>query len=490
MEAGARSGGEARSPRSARALRSSVAALLCGVLLVPLLAAPARAQVPPVQEQERPAEGVREAERAARASEAAKQLRPLAPGEKVTYEDVLRHPDDVELNYLYAQSQVAAGELRGAASTLERVLILAPDLARVRLLYAVVLFRLDNLSEAEREFEAVSQLPMTDSLRDEVDQYLQLIAFRRKTTRMGGALSLGAQWDSNRNAGPLSDQVLFFDFPLNLVTGRSQGDFSGVGIAGFQVEHDLGYEEGHLLTGAAQVYGQKQSDLDNLDLMALSVEGGGLYRAGFVDVQPQIFGSYLNLAGESYVSTIGTGLGASRRLTPALLLSGSVRADYEFFEPLTRSPITNQRTGFRVAAGVNAAWTPRPWVRLDLGAAFLDKEARQDYFAFRGPLAAVGATWLPGHGQFLLSSFSFQYDGYLGPERVVSFKRRRDEWYRGRVGYGAPLGFLLRFLAPPKAVRDTVVTVNGEYLNVQSNITNYQYDNWRFTVLFTRSFDF
>ncbi len=39
-------------------------------------------------------------------------------------------------------------------------------------------------------------------------------------------------------------------------------------------------------------------------------------------------------------------------------------------------------------------------------------------------------------------------------------------------------------------VRDTVFTVNGEYLNVDSNLINYSYDNWRVSLLFTKSFDF
>ena len=186
------------------------------------LSGPAAAQprAPSVQEQQRPAQGLREAERAERAFKAAEELRPLEAGERVSYAAVLQHPDDVELNYLYAQSQVEAGDLRGAAATLERILLLAPDLARVRLLYAVVLFRLDNLNEAEREFRTVSQLPMPDSLREEVDHYLEQIALRRKATRYSATVGGGMQWDSNRNAGPDGDRVLFLDTPFDLVTAN------------------------------------------------------------------------------------------------------------------------------------------------------------------------------------------------------------------------------------------------------------------------------
>lgn len=449
----------------------------------------AQSRVPAVQEQQRPVQGLRETERAERAFKAAEELRPLEPGERVTYEDILRHPDDVELNYLYAQSQVADGDLRGAAATLERILMVSPDLARVRLLYAVVLYRLDNLNEAEREFRTVSQLPMSDSLRDEVDHYFEQIALRRKTTRYSATLGGGMQWDSNRNAGPAGDQVLFLDTPFDLVTGKKKSDFSGVMLAGLRAQHDLGFDAGHALIGGLQVYGQKQIDVTELDLMAISGEAGGLYRTPQVDVQPSVYGTYLNLGGESYVSTAGLGVRANHRFSKSLDVFARFRVDYEFFESLDSSPITSQRTGSRFQGGIGATWTPTPTLRFDAGAGLVSKWADQDFYAYTGPLAGLSGTWLLGRGQFLLSTFTYEYDAYSGPEPIISSKTRRDSIYIGGLTYGAPLGFLLPFLNVPRALRDTMLTVNATYLNEQSTIENYQYDDWRVTVLYTKNFE-
>jgi hypothetical protein len=471
-------------------LKSALTGIWLVALAAPLPGFAQGAPPPPTREQERPAQGMREAERAAGASRASEKLRPLQSGETVTYEDVLKNPDDVELNYLYAQSQVAAGELRGAASTLERILLIAPDLARVRLLYAVVLFRLDNLNEAEREFQTVSKLPMPDTLREEVDRYLKEIALRRKTTRFSANVGGGMQWDSNRNAGPASGQVLFFDTPFNLVTGRKQSDFSGVMIAGLRAQHDLGYDEGHQLLGAAQIYGQKQVDVTELDLMAINGEAGGLYRSRYVDIQPMLYGNYLNLAGDSYVSTVGTGVRANHRFSQTLDLYARFRFDYEFFEKLPTSQVTDQRTGPRYQAGIGTTWTPWPTLRFDAAVAGVDKQAEVPFYTYRGPLVLLSNTWLLGQGQFLLTNFSFEYDAYEGPEPIVSQFTRYDSIYLGGITYGAPLGFLLPFLSPPQAIRDTLLTLNATYINEQSNLTNYQYDDWRFTLLFTKNFDF
>lgn len=455
------------------------------------LALPAAGQGgPAVQEQQRPGEAAEDAADAARMGQEAARLRELGPDERVTYADVLRNPDDVELNYRYAQTQVAEGDLRGAASTLERILLVSPDLARVRLLYAVVLFRLDNLNESEREFRIVSQLPMPESLREEVDDYLDQIALRRRATRFNGSVAMGMQWDSNRNAGPDGDDVLFLDTPFDLVEGQAAADWSGIGIAGLSVEHDLGYDAGHALFGGARVYGQKQINETDLDLMALSGSAGALYRTRFADLRPAVFGNYINLGGDSYVSTVGAGMQAYRRWSERFDSSLLARADYEFFESLPDSPITDQRTGFRYEVGAGSGWNLSPRVRLDASAGWLRKYARVDFYAYEGPFATLSATWVLGQGQFLIGGVAYEHDGYDGPDPFVSPRTRSDNLYRGRVVYGAPLGFLLQFLQLPRAVRDTLLSVSGEYLDVQSNLPNYEYDNWRVSMLFTKSFEF
>ena len=48
-------------------------------------------------------------------------------GAPVSYQDVLADPDNLELNLRFARTQVAQGNVRGAAATLERILLIDPD---------------------------------------------------------------------------------------------------------------------------------------------------------------------------------------------------------------------------------------------------------------------------------------------------------------------------------------------------------------------------
>ena len=102
-------------------------------------------------------------------------------GEDVSYADVLADPDDIAISYQWARRQVREGQLRGAAATLERILLLRPDLASVRLLYAVVLYRLDSLAEADRQLEILADGPLTVAERAEVARYQRTL--RRASRR-------------------------------------------------------------------------------------------------------------------------------------------------------------------------------------------------------------------------------------------------------------------------------------------------------------------
>lgn len=77
-----------------------------------------------------------ETDAAAAAARAAAEAREAqqAQGPAISFADVLKDPDNIELNFRFARQKVAEGDLRGAASTLERILLVQPNLGQIRLL--------------------------------------------------------------------------------------------------------------------------------------------------------------------------------------------------------------------------------------------------------------------------------------------------------------------------------------------------------------------
>ncbi len=69
----------------------------------------------------------------------------------------------VDSGMALARSQIAASDLPGAIGTLERVLLVHPEIVPPRLLYASLLCRLDDRQGAELELGLLAGKPIADS---------------------------------------------------------------------------------------------------------------------------------------------------------------------------------------------------------------------------------------------------------------------------------------------------------------------------------------
>ena len=462
---------------------------LAGGLL--LLAPVAWAQTTDTDELERE---TTEAEERARAAGEALDYRAVEDGEPVTYADVLRDPDNVELNFRFARQQVRRGDVRGAAATLERILLVNPDLAQVRLIYAVVLFRLDNLDEAEREFRAVAALDIAADVRAEVDSYLARIKRQRQTTRYTASLSLGAHYDTNRPANPRSGTRLFFDTPI--VVDREEGDVGYLGIASLRVDHDLGYQERHELFGTLTYYHDEQTQQDTQDLQSFIVEAGGVYRSPFwdIDVVPSVFRTHLRLSRETFFQDFGANLRFEREFGPGIKAFASTRLSDQTFSPINENTTSQERDGRQIEGMVGAAWAYSPTMRISGDLLHFDKRAKGsggiEFFSYDRDQIRLTHTWLLGGGQFVLNHFSYQRDRYEEPDAAVSGRTRHDDIFRYRITYGAPLGF---FFGPGTLwpeIEDITFTASGEFLRSRSNLNNFDFKNFKAQGLLTKTWRF
>src|SRR6201999_878009 len=100
-----------------------------------------------------------------------------------TLEQVMQAPDDVDLNLAYARSMADSGHLLSAAAALERVLMAKPNAASVRLLYAVVLYRLDDLQGADAQLTQVDDAQLPPLERAELEKYRRVVNNERKDTK-------------------------------------------------------------------------------------------------------------------------------------------------------------------------------------------------------------------------------------------------------------------------------------------------------------------
>lgn len=409
----------------------------------------------------------------------------------VTYEDILKDPDNIELNARYAQDQIARGELLSAAATLERILLVNPNLADARLLYAVVLYRLDSLNEAQKELDTLKTLTLPPAIQNQLSEYERKIKQRKRRTRIGLRENVGWGYDTNRNASPHSKTQLAFDVAAP-VTGSNtrRADTHFLNVTTLDVTHDLGYQAGHTVYGSFTYFLQEQNNVKSLDLGSFQYELGGTYKSKFVDFTPSFFSAYTFLSGESFIKSQGGNFLFARDFTKKLNASYDFRIERQNYLNISEDATSHDRKGpqFSHSWSVNYVFLPTMRWSSDFG--YSTKDAKRKYNGYDRLSMNNTLTWILPRGQFLINTLSAYFDNYQAPEFTIASRNRHDKILRYRMTYGVPLTTILIGKILPKPFQDTVWTFSYEYYHALSNITNYTYTNSKIETILAKRFEF
>lgn len=418
-------------------------------------------------------------------------------GAKITFDQILRNPDDIDLNFRYAQQKVQEGDLKSASTTLERILLVRPDLTQIRLLFAIVLFRLDNMQEAEREFRTLSTDRAPD-VRAEANRYLEQIKLRNKDTKYSASIGIGLDYNSNRDAYPRSENRLVRD-ALGSAAPGGNADMAQIVLGTLAIRHDLGTQERHELLFNATGYLANQAEVDTQDLSALALETGGVLRLPWFDLTPTVTYTRVSLDHQHFLDAYGFKLRGEKKLASWVDFYSQAWAQYQNFASITSAASAPERSGprydFEIGFNFNIAPTERigvGWIHTrKYGAGADDAGSRFDTQDYVGNELAVNHTWLLGRGQFILNNFSIGRDIYEQNDPLISGLTRHDLNLRYRTTYGAPLETIFGWagiqLAPE--IADITFTAGLELFRSYSNITNFEYDNVKFQTLLTKRFD-
>jgi len=424
-----------------------------------------------------------------RSADEALGLDGFGDGPPVTYQQVLADPDNIDLNFRYALTQIRQGNVRGAGATLERILLIQPDLTTVRVLFAIVLFRLDNLDEAERELRAVRELELTEDLRAQIDRYLDQIETRRKTTKFTLALNFTTQYDWNRNAASASERRLAFGIPtVNTGASSRQDDLSLNGLAQFGFEHDLGAQKRHMMVGGVVFYQGEQVQQDDLDLQAISSNFG--FKLDFAPdtITPRLIYENILLSREKYQHAIGMAVDWEHDMSNTWTVFGSAKAKTQTYQNITSSATATQRSGRNVALKIGTSQVLDPTQRIRVSLERTRNSAARRFFSYDRHELAATHTMLFSDGDFLLSSLTLTHDGYDGNDPAINPQTRKDKSVRARITYGVPLETLAE--ETPSLLKGLTLTLSAEAYRQVSNITNFTYNNYRVAVGVNRRWEF
>ncbi|MBI5245778.1 MAG: tetratricopeptide repeat protein [Elusimicrobia bacterium] len=445
-------------------------------LLFMAVAASAQNNQPNVDRESQDASRRGAAER--KAAEKAAQAQQAGTSDAIPFENILAAPGNLDLNERFARQQINQGDLRGAATTLERILILAPGRDRTRLLYAAVLYRLDALQDAEREIRLVLGRSAPADVLDEAKAYLKLIEGRRRKTHFDARVSLGYGYDDNRNSAANSDRNLFFGTPILLnPDSRRRTDTNVTFAGGLGVSREFGGSKPQKAFANFGYYRGEQTLINTLDLQAYSLSAGVALRWRGYEFTPTIGFDHVLLSQSTYLRDWWQALRVSRKVRPRVELWGEFRHDDQGF---IRTPLVvnaTDRTGDQFDFNFGANWIATPRDRFGVTLGHRRKYARAVAQAYRRESIGLDYTRLLGRGMFAYASLVKQFDRYDRPDVSIHTLGRSDDATIAQLLFGMPLSVFYKPLA------GFTWTMGYERFYQLSNLTNYTYTNNRLSAM-------
>ena len=156
------------------------------------------------------------------------------------FQEMLRQPGNLDVLFRFATAATQTGDLEGAVSALERMLLIDPNLPRVRLELGVLYFRLGSYEIARTYLQsALASRNIPPDVRAKADQYMAELDKRLTRSRFSGEVFLGMRYQSNANLGPGNSQVRLFGQVANLnQAALGTADWGAVSTGQFRHTYD------------------------------------------------------------------------------------------------------------------------------------------------------------------------------------------------------------------------------------------------------------
>ncbi|WP_187182171.1 tetratricopeptide repeat protein [Rhizobium sp. WL3] len=280
---------------------------------------------------------------------------------KALFERMMAALDDLDTAFEYAALSSQAGDLEGAISTLERMLIYAPGLPRLQLELGVLYYRLGAYETARQYFEgakATGDVPPEVSAK--VDQYLTAIDRRGAPSQLSGMLRTGLRYQSNANAGPLNSTVTLNGLSYTLDDLSVAGeDFNAFVNGGLRYRHDTDIQ-GLSLEAGVSGYAAGYRDRDTLNTAAVDAYAGPVFdlgRFGLDDrsLSVMLLTSGVLIEGDRYLASAGISTNFDWQMTPVDSFSASLQYRYEDYSNTKSRQTAELQSGNRFDA--QASWT-------------------------------------------------------------------------------------------------------------------------------------
>ena len=235
------------------------------------------------------------------------------------FQETLTKPADLDVLFRFASLATQTGDLEGAISALERMLLINPDLPRVRLELGVLYYRLGSYEVARTYLDTALKSPsLPADVRGKAQEYLAEIESKSKPSSLGGEVFFGWRYQSNANLGPAGSSVLLFGQPANLnQAGQGTADWGIVSSAMVRHRYDFGNQDKGALETQFTAYANRQFQVTAANVSLLDLTSGPRFQvfSGIFEdftLKPFVTGGYVWVNDTPYYGSWGGGLEIDR----------------------------------------------------------------------------------------------------------------------------------------------------------------------------------
>jgi tetratricopeptide (TPR) repeat protein len=408
------------------------------------------------------------------------------------FQEMLRQPANLDVLFKFATLASQTGDLEGSISALERMLLIDPNLPRVRLELGVLYYRLGSYEVARTYLEIALKAPnLPPDVRERAQKFMAEIQNKASPSHFSGEVFAGWRYQSNANLGPSTSSVRLFGQAANLnQQSVGQPDWGFVTSAQVRHTYDFGRQDKSALETQLTGYMNRQFQVNAANVSLLDLTSGPRFQAfsgTFEDLtlKPFMGVGMIWVNDTPYYSSYGAGVESSVLLTNQMrntttllfrrhnnpdtwylptnsLFSGTEYTGTSNFQYL----LTNLVTVFFNAVGSRFETEQNPPQNYWLGGVGGGLQIR-----FTDPLFKTNLPWT------ITLSYTYQWWQYDQPDPTVDPSVARQELDSiGNLVFSIPFD------------ERTTFSLSGGRFVRSSNLPNYAFDNnsimfgvgWRF----------
>ena len=401
------------------------------------------------------------------------------------FETMFKDPANLEKTFSFAGLAIKAGDFEGAISSLERMLILDPNLPRVRYELGVLYFKLGSYDVAATYFEELLEDKNTPKvLVEKAAPFIEEIESRLTNHSFSGSIFSGIKYQTNASSGPRSTKVKLFGAPSFLPDEfTNKGDFDVFASGSINYSYDFQSEPKKLLEAGLNVYGNEQFDQTFVNARVIDAHIGPklIVPLAFLNnpiVRPFIAGDYLIVSEDESYYSHGAGFSADIRATEKLNLNLDARV------MARENKDASILDGFRNRMTINASYIASETMQIQFSSIVATEETKtniqnnRDYTlnasinkTFKAPFNLIKDPLSAG------LSFGGSFREYAGPNPTIDPDTTRNDYtIRFSPSLTIPAGETMAILLSAGVTR------------VDSNIPNSEYDNISVTLGISKQF--